>query len=363
VACDQGHQDDRPATTGSPVHVVNANVGLGTPLPTTHADGSPSTIELAFDQLLSPASITRQTFILTDLTAPPNGPNDLTPSLSYDPVARVVSLTPLSPLTPNLTYRLTITTPSGPGDPNGLRSVGGTTLDATSPITLPITFTAVAGTQPAIAHSVDFCSDIMPIFLQKCGTSGCHSGPLPAEGLGLDSFAAVQLTIKRTAQTANMGTSAYPPSVPGCGASTCPPFGVDMPIIDPGTSARSSGDPGNSWLLYKLLLALPSPCPDIDKGNADGGDAGDDASADAGDGAADDGECEAGTAGVLPGPPTYHLAWQDLTPGARGTLANLVAGAPMPYPADEPTGLALQDLETLSFWIAAGAPMFSCPTP
>jgi hypothetical protein len=123
-----------------------------------------------------------------------------------------------------------------------------------------------------------------------------------------------------------------------------------MPIIDPGTSAGSAGDPANSWLMYKLLLAVPSQ---------DSGDAGEMASTQA-----DSGQTE-----CVPPTPTYRLrhllmlqpdggiSYQDLSDDARGTLANLVTGSPMPFPTSELTGLYSGDLENISAWIAAGAPM------
>jgi hypothetical protein len=263
---------------------------------------------------------------------------DLTPSPAYDPVARVVSLTPLSPLQPGQNYQLAIAGPGSPNDPNGVRSVGGTTLDPTVPTT--IGFLAVAGSQTALTRTADFCKDIVPIFLTKCGGGDCHSGSSPADGLELDRYAAIKSAIGRIAEGSNVGTVASPPSL-GCASEPCPPFGIDMPIIDPGLGSGSAGDPANSWLLYKLLLATPSPCPDI-------GDAGD---CDAGAGPSD---------GPVVGPPGYHdVTWYDLSPDARGTLANLITGAPMPHPALVAKGLYLGDLENLNLWIAAGAPMVS----
>ncbi len=307
------------------------------PLAVTRADGvTPSSVELAFDQLLLPASVTRQTFILTDLQG-----NDLTPTVSYDPVARVVSLTPLAPLTAGQTYRLTILTPQSATDPNGLRSVGGTTLSSST--SASITFTATSGSQadPLFPHSVDFCVDILQTFQGSCGTSSCHGGSLPAAGLALDSIAAILATaIGRTASGANTGPTASPPRPPGT------IFGIDMPIVDPGPGAPASGNPADSWLVYKLLLAEPSPCPTTE---GDGGD------------------CDASA--PVTAPPAYDVAWQPLSDDARATLANLVQGHAMPYlllgteSFVPPQGtLSVPQLERVSFWIAEGAPVpASCP--
>jgi hypothetical protein len=306
---------------------VSANVGPSQPLPLTLADGGPSSIELAFDQLLLPSSLIRQSLILTDLDG-----NAITPDVAYDPVARVVSLTPnVVHLMAGQTYTLTIVTPQTATDVNPpLQSVGGTTLSPSSPAS--ITFVAMTGTQstPPVPHTVDFCNDVLPIFTTSCGTSSCHTGALPAEGLALSTPSAIFATaIGRTAEGSNTGPVASPPQTPGS------IFGIDMPIVDPGTGAPAGGDPSNSWLLYKLLLAMPSACPTE-------GDAGD---------------CDAGAPPTAP--PTYNVAWQPLSDDARTTLAELVQGYWMPYPPGAP--LSIPQLETVSFWIAEGAPVPSCP--
>jgi hypothetical protein len=313
------------------------------PLPITRADGTPSTIELAFDQLLLPSCITRQTFQLTDLMG-----NPLEPSPAYDPVARVVSLTPMSRLTAGQTYRLLIATPQSPTDPNGLRSIGGATIDlsgqsdAGCPGGYCITFLATSGTQPdpATPHTVDFCSQIfLPILAPSCGTSSCHGGSLPAVGLALNSSTGITNTaINRIAEGANTGPVAAPYSAAGL------IFGIDTPIIDPGTGAPAGGNPSNSWLIYKLLLAPPSPCP---AGSV----------MDAGpDGGTDAATCNPSAPTV---PSTYDVAWQPLSDDARATLANLVQGFYMPYPPG--MTLTLDQLEAVSFWIQEGAPVAQCP--
>jgi hypothetical protein len=301
---------------------VSANVGPETPIPALASDGvSNPSIELAFDQLLLPASISRQTFVLSY-----QSPGDLTPVIRYDPVARVVTIIPGMALLAGQTYTLTINTPSSPTDLNGLRSIGGATLDSSSPSTL--VFVAKAGNQPAEpSHTTDFCNDVMPIFTSTCGTAACHTGVLPAEGLVLTSPAGVLGTaIGRTAQGANTGTVASPPEPPGV------VFGVDTPIVDPGTGATSGGDPANSWLLYKVLLGAPSDCSEA-------------------------GVCDAGP---LVAPSTYLVPWQPLSDDARTTLDQLVQGEVMPSPPA--TALTLDQMETLSFWISEGAPApTTCP--
>jgi hypothetical protein len=348
-ACDQGHQDDRSAAIGSQVHIVSANVGVATPLPITRKDGiTPATIELAFDQLLLPSCIARQTFQLNELVG--STANLLEPSPAYDPVARVVSLTPMSPLTAGQTYRLVIATPQNPTDTNGLRSIGGATMDLSGqqpdvdcpPGGYCITFLATNGTQPdaPTPHTVDFCNDIfLPILAPSCGTSSCHGGSLPALGLALNSSAGITTTaINRIAEGANTGPLAAPYSPPGL------IFGINTPIIDPGTGAPAGGNPSDSWLIYKLLLAPPSPCPA--GSNVDAGP----------DGGTDAATCNPSAAPTVPS--TYGVAWQPLSDDARTTLGNLVQGFYMPYPPG--MSLTLDQLEAVSFWIQEGAPVAQC---
>ncbi len=279
------------------MHIVSANVSPMQPLPTN------GVIQLAFDRLLSPASITRQTFILP--VNPPVLP-------SYDPVTRVVTLKPLAPIPPGQ-YELHIAAPQSDTDPYGLRAIDGAdTLDppSASVIAFQVTGSGTVTTPP----KKDFCVDVAPIFKSGCITAGlCHGGSLPAAGLALTSAMELSATaIGRVANGANTGPHAAP-MAPG------QVFGLDMPIIDPGTGA--AGNPGDSWLVYKLLLAeVP------------------------------DGGAAAGPAAVQ---------WQPLSGSERSILANLVVGREMPYPAtptSEPApGLSIADMETISLWIAQGA--------
>jgi Big-like domain-containing protein len=305
---------------GAPVRLVAQNVSLSTPLP---ADGR---IELAFDRYLLPASVTRQSFPLRDVQMHFQNPN-----VAYDPVARIVTITPTQALQADLSYVLTITSPSGPADPNGLRAIDGATIDPRDAV--PIEFTVVAtsdaGPSQPQPPAVDFCTQIRPI-LGACSYTPCHKtdprvdANLPAAGLELDSPQAILATaVGRVAQGANSGPRA---TAQAAGRV----FGVDMPIIDPGNGAGAGGNPGNSWLLYKLLLAVPP--------QGDGGT-------------------------------PYHLVAQPafsdvLHDPARATLTDYVQGRPMPFSvAADSTGRTIDDLETLSRWIAQPLPLVpsTCP--
>jgi hypothetical protein len=364
------------------VHVVASNIS-SSQLP---ANGS---IQLAFDRLLLPSSITRQTFILQN--------NTLTPGVAYDPVSRVVTITPSDPLTPGQTYSLGIGSPQSATDPYGLRAIDGATLDPKSPSLFEFQVVA-AGAPPTPAPTMDFCNDVFTPALQTCGGTGCHGSAFPAAGLLLTTAAGVaQTAIGRVARGANTGPHAtvQPPGLV---------FGVDMPLIDPGSGA--GGNPADSWLLYKMLMALPAAAPasSCDAGAAasppssqgDAGDAGPttDATAlgDAADAAStadgsltlvDGGGVDGGSAGdaseaadagldsAAPAatPPTtgapanvcgvYSVGWQPLSSTERTALASLVPGREMPYPTNPDSGpgpgVSVDELERISLWIAQGA--------
>lgn len=306
-----------------PVHVTHQNVGQGQLLP---PDGR---IELAFDRLLLPASATRQSFSLRDL----NG-NFLTPHVAYDPVARVVTVTPMNALQPDQTYELAILSPSSSTDPNGLRAIDGATI---SPAGLTITVQvagAEAGAAPAQAAPprVDFCNDVFPILSQRCESGVCHGGNAPAAGLKLNNIEGIAATaFNRSAQASNTGpqSSAEPA---GLG------FGIDMPILDASLTGTGGGDPSNSWLMYKVLMAVPSA---TSMSNCNG----------------------APQADVS----TAHLVTVDpLSDDERARLSNMVLGREMPYPADPGNSLAMNaansltlteaELERISLWLAQTPP-------
>jgi hypothetical protein len=280
-------------------------------------------LEIAFDRLLDPASITRQTFVLQDLEG-----NLIEPSPSYDPVARVVRLCMTeTPLQADQSYRLTLVSPQSSTDPAGLRAIDGAGLDpSVDPV---IEFPVVAGAAYTGldacfgATAVDFCTDVFPIFQARCGLSTCHSGSLPAAGLEMTTPQGIQATaIGRVAQGSNTGMQAQaaPPGVLVAGQRAL--FGVDLPIIGP-------DDPGDSWLTYKLLLAIP-PSTTVQENRY----------------------------------PLVTPAWTRMSDAERATLSNYIQGREMPYPSDpsatpdgstSPAPLSVDELDTVSAWILQGA--------
>jgi hypothetical protein len=294
-----------------------------------HPVGLP--IVLQFNRLLNPGSVTRQSIQL--LTS--SHTTFSNPSIAYDPVLMTVTLSNPMDGTPwlvaNQIYEIDFPVPQNKNDINGLQAIDNATF--ASPAS--VAFTVVAGGTAPEAPTVNFCADILfPFLSTQCGT--CHATPSgltqPAAGLVLDSSEGVALTaIGHVAHGSNTGASAGVTESPGT------IFGVDMPIIDPGTDG--TGDPANSWLLYKLLLADPGPVGD-------------------------------GAPSYLCGAAQTNVSYDrsSVEPQAMSTertiLSNFILGRQMPYtipPSLGPQpGLSVQDLERLRLWIAQGAQVEDC---
>jgi hypothetical protein len=376
---------------------VSQNVGPNQSLPVN------GQIELGFDRLLLPASITRQTFVLENA----GGTTAFTPTIAYDPVARIVTITPLTndptqPFVSGQSYDVIIVAPQNPADPNGLRAFDGATLKGGQRV---IEFSVTNATPtPTPTVRIDFCRDIFPITDTSCALTMCHGKTpqtFPAAGLQLDPPSGIPLTaVGRVAQGSNTGprSTASPPTLL---------FAEDMPIID---ANGMTGDPGNSWLMYKVLLAIPSPEPPADAGETGATEAGEadagtpgapDATTDAAaapdameagsateagtsdggvvDGAAGAsdggvGAAEGGAAPAMKPPPVdvsgVHgpFALTSISVTERAVLSNYILGREMPFPPppallnSATAPLTLSELERLSLWIAQGATApASCP--
>ena len=318
--------------------MVAANVGVNAPLPN---DG---VIKVAFDRYINPLTMNRQGIGLRDLFG--NAPDS--PIIQYDPVTRTATLSNPGPdpnwLVEGATYELSFPIATDEAGSFGLRAIDGATMD---PATKNIAFTVIApsgvSTKPP---TIDFCKDIYPIFAATrtdatsyvqgvCSNVNCHAGTYAATGLRLDLPAAIRSTalgIEATEAT----TAAL--SVPITAQNSFP---VGMPIIDP-------GDPGHSFLIYKLLL------PDVN-GAPDGTGAGFQYKL----------TCGSPTAPFDYGP-NPHLASSD----EATRLAQYVHGRRMPWGDPAPptfttnggTPLNLDELERISSWILQGAPVVDgCP--
>ncbi len=334
AACDQGKQHNED-TAGRQITVTSANVGGKNPkLP---ANGS---IQIGFDRLLNPISVTRQSVQVRDGAGQAIDPS---PLIEYDPVARVVTVSdpgtvPGKPwLTPDVPYTVRLIVPANGADDVGLRAIDRATLNPDDPSREIAFFTTTATAASPKAPQTKFCNDVLPIF-QKCTGSQCHSspgktGPLPAAGLILDFSAGVANTaIARVANGSNTG--------PLSGASSAPGrlFGVDMPLIDPFS-------PGNSWLLYKVLLATPTIPAKFQPAVRM--------------------KCD-GTTSTQPVVQVKTLQSTVMDDTERGILSDYVLGREMPYPYYSATGpldsqgLTFEELERVRLWIAQGAVVDEC---
>lgn len=297
------------------------------------ADGS---IQVAFDRFLLPTTVLRQSMVLRDAAGNPltSGPLPI-----YDPATRTVTLANPNPaggnwLVPDQFYKVTFPVPSGDEDNNGFRAIDRATLDPAG--VREIAFKAVAppaGGTPS-PRIMRYCNEIFPLIRDRCSSSSCHgsiepgSTKRPASGLVLDSPEGLTHTaFGHVANGANTGARA------GAAAEGAI-FGVDMPIIQP-------GNPGSSWLVYKLLLARPpiTPAPDALRD-----------------------PCPADKKTVTPAllaPPDVLVTPAALSDEERSVLSDAITGREMPYP---PTYTALTDAEIrrVSAWIAQGARTADC---
>jgi hypothetical protein len=321
--------ENEPQTPPPFVHVIASNVDGHTPLP---QDG---VIRVAFDRFLNPLSVNRQGVILVDeFGNVPGTP----PIVTYDPVVRVVTLSNPTPgatwLTVGQFYKLQF--PVSPADASffGLRAIDGATIDPSQP---QIGFTVAPPTgNPPVDPKIDFCADIFPLFAAKrstptalgaCAAAGCHGDPsnpvaaTTAEGLLLateDGIRQTALGVEAHEATTAAPSTPLPPE---------PAFPTGMPIIDP-------GNPGDSYLLYKLLV------PDTDGAPSASGSTFPYTA------------CRAIT------PPFDYGLGASLAPPDEATrLSAHVIGRRMPWGG---TALGLDELERIRLWIQEGAEVDDC---
>lgn len=329
---------------GPPVRVVATNFGGGKTVP---ANGS---VAIAFDRVLHPASVNRQAAVVVEVGRRPIG----NPSVSYDPVTRILSLSGPNALgtrwlTPGQPYEVLLTNADAPETIGGVRAIDGAPIDSSQPTLLA--FFAGPEIEDVRARGFDpeteFCRDVLPIFRQKCSGSTCHgtpnAGSKPAMSLVLTTSIGVANTaLRRVSQEADTGPRA------GLGASPGRAFGVDMPIIDPGT-------PAASWLMYKVMMARPGerfgPAA-AQRGGVGGG----------GGATATNKRCDGspGPAPVVVGAPLARFA--PIEEEERSRLSDAMLGLPMPYP--DPIGgsenLTHEELERIRAWIGQGANVTEC---
>ncbi len=242
-------------------------------------------IRVQFDRFLSPASAVRQGVCVQATTVGAGATDEciggLTPQ--YDPVDRVAVWVPSVPLMPMTRYNVRLLPPKDENDANGIRAFDGVPLEK------EFTFAFTTGDATAVAvepkRDIGFCSlpslcmapkDVCsepPVdtlygpssLLNACAgsTGSCHTPPPPnviETGLvgSVLSFKgesgvpdAVRLLVERSIVATETATGPDP-AAPRRSSKDI--FGQNMPVID-------KTNPGNSYLLYKLILALPPRCP------------------------------------------------------------------------------------------------------
>jgi hypothetical protein len=284
---------------------------------------------------LLPSSVTRQAILLVD------GFNQAvdSPIVTYDPVTLTVTLSNPAKTGPWLKagqpYKVILPTPEESKTGLVLRAIDGAPL--ASDQTRVLGFLGSSAFDQPNEPTMQFCADVLPIFHTKCsGTKICHvtpdNGAFPLAGMDLETADGVRFTaIGRVAQGSNTGARA------GLGSNPGKVFGVDMPIIDP-------GNPGNSWIVYKTMLAA---YPTI-----------------AATGRPD--QCGFGGPTDLMIPDAGHV---DVADSERIILGDYVGGRQMPYPPADAAApdystqpLTFEERERLRLWIAQGANVEACST-
>lgn len=197
-------------------------------------------VEIRFDRYLMPASAVRQSVLIYSGT--PDNALFLDPR--YDLIERVLTFRPADALLePRLLYTVELAV-YDEASGFGFRAYDGAPLAEEGSAPLTFTFRTSDAPQGASAGAERRigCDEGLRGFAENCGSASCHgSGPRAAMGLMLDSVTALQRTaINRVAHQTEVGASA------GVSLVDPPRFGVQMPVIEPGSAA-------NSYLAYKLL--------------------------------------------------------------------------------------------------------------
>jgi hypothetical protein len=261
-------------------------------------------IELVFDRYLDPRTVQRASVCLRSDPAPVNGFQQCTGGVllnaAYDPAGRVVTYYVDPGQTPQLlpaaTHFLTVHLGDEPGEA-GFHAYDGAPLAQKYELFFGVV--DQGGLTPQGPPTFNECSEVRSFLESSCG--GCHAAQGPEnpdgapENLIFKPFNGFSQRSQVVAHGASLGGT-------GNQGSLRPDrFGAGMNVV-------TANDPGNSYILYKLLAGLP-----VDAA-------------------------------------TIH-------PDETGRIrADLITGTPMPPDNAQNTQAAESDIRLLSRWIAAGAP-------
>jgi len=283
VGCDQGAPATGETIGPAPRVVWTYPANEAVDVPRT------LTIRAQFDRFLMPSTTARQAMCLQAATvgAESTGTEHCVAAgfaPHYDPVDRVATWIIRGEIMPLTRYNVRIFAPGAPEDPNGIRAFDG------APLEKEFTFAFVTGseqrTAPIDARNFDFCGEkqLCPLpegacdgptptavttnphdfLVSNCTSNGsCHGSGGGAQGLSgsilrLDDdgagggFVAAIRRLVGEAVVASETATGPDPVIPSRNALA--PFGRNMPYID-------ASNPGNSYLLYKMILALSPRCP------------------------------------------------------------------------------------------------------
>jgi hypothetical protein len=292
-----------------------------------------ATLTLRFDRFLDPATINRQAIRV--FPGDPAFSASIPFDVAYDPVERVVEFRMPSgyAFQPRALYQVELVVAKG-ADAFGLRAFDGAPLSDNAGQRL--SFLTSRLSEPLVQGEPPSCNDIVSqVFappLGNCASSECHRSRANAlgaapEALWLDGRANLRNTaINRVAHETELGDAA------GVPLQDSPRFGVQMPLIDP-------NNPGNSYLLYKLLRKPENfePCPP----------------------GASVSICDAPGDKLVSAYAKLPLPeGASVEPSAEESLRLrewFVRGEPMPYPRGPARSVSLQGLRAVSAFIAAGA--------
>jgi len=359
------------------------------------------TIRVQFDRFLNPDTANRQAFCVSQSAKPDDclsagAGQGTTLSVEYDPVDRVVVLHPPPKGLDVGLYKVRVLPPKNDADQFGIRAFDGVPMAKE----FSFEFTVDASQIPDEPNrAVDFCTAEIVCTAPDAGTAGtptsrensvagtiagscagessCHlrrdsTEKVPTNVVLGDSVIFSELADKggvaaamhRVVDQRLVAPETAVDPDPGSPRTSGPDsFGRNMPFIDP-------KNPGNSYIVYKMILGTLH-CPagpnddSVDPGycSGDGGTFGFESRYRADSYEYDAGGCN-GTIvhhaddRIPYGAWVPEAQWKSPAAGEYGRLASRIRGNSMP-----PGDATPQDIHMFSAWIAAGAPVKTCPPP